>query len=167
MFTVWAPHLCKYATGEGEEKEREEDEAPLGGASGAPCVAGEFRLALDTLFETLSETQTWYVFCVNPNDSQLPNQLEGRSVKGQVRSQGLSEVARRCVNVFEVAMTPQEFVDRYRDTLVAANVHEGDPREQVEQARTALALEEKDIVLGIRMVGTPKSLFNPFAKRSS
>ena len=148
---------------ENDADEKEEEET----TGGAPCIAGQFRSALDMLFETLEEAQAWYVFCINPNDSQLPNQLEGRSVKGQVRSQGLSEVARRCVNVFEVAMTPQEFVDRYRDTLVAANVHEGDPREQVEQARTALALEEKDIVLGIRMVGTPKSPFNPFAKRSS
>ena len=102
--------------------------------------------------ETLEEAQAWYVFCVNPNDSQLPNQLEGRSVKGQVRSLGLAEVARRNVNVFEVAMTPEEFVERYGETLVAANVHEGEARERAEQTRTALGLEEKDIVLGMRMV---------------
>ena len=71
-----------------------------GGAS--PCVAGEFKSALDTLFETIEETQSWYVFCVNPNDSQLPNQLEGRSVKGQVKAVGMTEMARRCINVFEV-----------------------------------------------------------------
>ena len=111
-------------------------------------IAGSIR----ELFDTLEEAQAWYVFCINPNDSQLPNQLEGRSVKGQVRSLGLSEIARRCANVFEVAMTPSEFVDRYRDTLQEMNVHEGDPREQVEQTRTALGLEEKDIVLGMRMV---------------
>jgi chitin synthase len=71
--------------GEVEEKDREEDETP--GPSGlpsnySPCVAGEFKAALDTLFETIDETHPWYVFCINPNDSQLPNQLEGRSVKG-------------------------------------------------------------------------------------
>ncbi|KAH9913588.1 P-loop containing nucleoside triphosphate hydrolase protein [Fomitopsis serialis] len=64
---------------------------PLGTAvqaSGPPCVAGEFRSALDTLFETLEEMRSWYVFCVNPNDSQLPNQLEARSVKGQSPYEG-------------------------------------------------------------------------------
>ena len=63
--------------------EEKEGEASVT-TDGPPCVTGEFRLALDTLFETLNETQAWFVFCINPNDSQFPNQLEGRSVKGQV-----------------------------------------------------------------------------------
>lgn len=119
-----------------------------GSNSTSPCVAGEFRAALDTLFETLEETQTWYVFCINPNDSQLPNQLEGRSVKGQVRSIGLSEIARRCGTVFEVGMTPEEFCERYREGLDAAGVMEGDGRERAAQARTAFGLGERDLVLG-------------------
>ncbi|PCH37422.1 glycosyltransferase family 2 protein [Wolfiporia cocos MD-104 SS10] len=148
-----------------EEREREQDEEPLGTAviaNGPPCIAGEFRAALDTLFETLEETQSWYVFCINPNDSQLPNQLEGRSVKGQVRSLGLSEVSRRCVNVFEVNMTSDEFVQRYRAHLTALNVTEGDPHEQIEQARIALSLQEKDIVLGVRQVFLSQAAFHAF-----
>ena len=148
--------------GDVEEQDREEDEnnpptATLtGGAS--PCVAGEFKSALDTLFETIEETQSWYVFCVNPNDSQLPNQLEGRSVKGQVKAVGMTEMARRCVNVFEVGMTPEEFCDRYRDGLTAGGVTEGHDREMVAQARTAFGLGEKDLVLGQHKV----SIFQNF-----
>ncbi|GBE85565.1 hypothetical protein SCP_0800820 [Sparassis crispa] len=136
-----------------DEKERE-DEEPLGtmGSGGAPCVAGEFRTALDTLFETLEETQSWYVFCINPNDSQLPNQLEGQSVKGQVRSLGLAEIAWRSVNVFEVTMLPDEFVRRYKAQISSLCVVEGDPREMVEQARTVLGLQVIDIVLGLHKV---------------
>jgi chitin synthase len=126
---------------------KDEEEAPTL-SSGSPCVAGEFRAALDTLFETLDETQAWYVFCVNPNDSQLPNQLEGRSVKGQVRSVGLAEIARRCVNVFEVNMTPDEFCERYKLGLEAGGVTEGGSTERVQQARTAFGLAEPDVVVG-------------------
>lgn len=140
---------------ETDADEKEEEEAP----GTALCIAGQFRAALEMLFETLEEAQAWYVFCVSPNDSQLPNQLEGRSVKGQVRSLGLSEVARRCANVFEVAMTPQEFIDRYRDTVQQVGVQEGEPRERVEQTRTALGLEEKDIVLGMTMVSPSRVCF--------
>jgi chitin synthase len=75
------------------------------------------RSALDTLFETLDETQGWYVFCINPNDLQLPNQLEGRRVKVQVKSTRLSEIARRCVNAFEDGMTFEEFCERYQEPL--------------------------------------------------
>jgi chitin synthase len=102
-------------------EEKEEDEQATTG--GPPCITGEFRSALDTLFETLNETQVWFVFCINPNDSQLPNQLEGRSVKRQVRTAGLPEIARRCVNTFETNMTPEEFCDRYRDPLASSRVH--------------------------------------------
>ncbi|KAI0922672.1 hypothetical protein AcV5_009583 [Taiwanofungus camphoratus] len=150
--------------GDIDEKDKD-DEEPLGTiatSSGPPCVAGEFRAALDTLFETLDETQSWYVFCINPNDSQLPNQMEGRSVKGQVRSLGLAEIARRSVNVFEVNMTPDELVQRYKSQLTALNIIEGDPREQVDQARTALGLEEKDVVLGLHKVFLSQAAFRAF-----
>ncbi|KAA1474601.1 glycosyltransferase family 2 protein [Dentipellis sp. KUC8613] len=132
--------------GDIDEKEKDEDEPPVQG--GSPCIAGEFRSALDTLFETLSETQTWYVFCITPNDSQLPNQIEGRSVKGQIRSLGLPEIAKRCAHVFEVGMTPREFCDRYREQIAEVGIIEGETREQIEQARTALGLGDSDLVLG-------------------
>ncbi|OCH90496.1 glycosyltransferase family 2 protein [Obba rivulosa] len=147
---------------EGEDDREKDDEEPLGtlGSGGPPCVAGEFRSALDTLFDTLEETQSWYVFCVNPNDSQLPNQMEGRSVKGQVRSQGLPEIARRCANMFEVTMTPEEFVGRYKDYMSTLGIIEGEPREQVEQTRTALGLQERDIVLGMHKVFLSQAAFH-------
>ncbi|KAF8905955.1 glycosyltransferase family 2 protein [Gymnopilus junonius] len=152
-----------------EEKDRDEEDT-LANAPGtpghmnssSPCVAGEFKAALDTLFETIDETQPWYVFCINPNDSQLPNQLEGRSVKGQVKALGLTEVARRCVNVFEVGMTPREFAERYMEGLQAGGVVEGDEREVVQQARTVFGLNERDLVLGTHRVFLSQTAFHKF-----
>ena len=141
--------------GDVEEKDREEDETPLPAgltSNYSPCVAGEFKAALDTLFETIDETHPWYVFCINPNDSQLPNQLEGRSVKGQVKALGVTEVARRCVNVFEVGMTPGEFCSRYNQGLQDAGVVEGGEREVIEQARNVYGLNERDLILGTHKV---------------
>ncbi|KAF8965794.1 glycosyltransferase family 2 protein [Flammula alnicola] len=148
-----------------EEKDRDDEEttgAPGHITSTSPCVAGEFKAALDTLFETIDETQPWYVFCINPNDSQLPNQLEGRSVKGQAKAVGLAEIARRCVNVFEVNMTPEEFCDRYKDGLQAGGVTEGDDREVIAQARTAFGLGERDLVLGTHRVFLSQAAFHKF-----
>ncbi|KAJ8090580.1 hypothetical protein PM082_018137 [Marasmius tenuissimus] len=78
----------------------------------------------------------------------LPNQLEGRSVKGQVRSFGLAEIAKRCGVVFEVNMTPDEFCERYEEGVAEVGVVEGAEKERVQQARTALGLEGMDTVLG-------------------
>lgn len=138
------------------EKEKDEDDfwdssRGIGGAGldKKPCVAGEFRAALDTLFETLDETQVWYVFCMNPNDSQLPNQLEGRSVKGQVKSAGLAEIAKRCVNVFEVSLTPEEFWERYRNGLESAGVRSEDAEKtKVDKAKKAFGFDDPDLVIG-------------------
>ncbi|KAJ7473492.1 glycosyltransferase family 2 protein [Mycena latifolia] len=139
----------------------EDEEAGEGGA-GTAAVAGAFRAALDTLFATLDETQAWHVFCINPNDAQLPNQLEGRSVKGQVRSAGLTQVARRGACVFEVGMTPAEFCERYAEGLEAGGVSEGEERERVQQARTAFGLGEKDVVLGVHKVYLSQAAFHKF-----
>lgn len=146
----------------GEEDKDDLDDNDTGKA---PCVAGEFRSALNTLFTTLDETQAWNVFCINPNDSQLPNQMEGRAVKGQVRSAGLSEIARRCVNVFEVNMTLEEFCDRYRDQLNTLNIHEGEPASKIEQTRTALDLQEKEIVIGQHKVYLSQRAFHKLEDR--
>jgi chitin synthase len=69
-------------------------------------------------------------------------------VKGQGKAVGMTELAKRCINVFEVGMTPEEFCDRYREGLNAAGVTEGSTRELVGQARTAFGLGEKNLVLG-------------------
>ncbi|KIJ64935.1 glycosyltransferase family 2 protein [Hydnomerulius pinastri MD-312] len=146
-----------------EQEDRDDDDAPSSG--GAPCVAGEFRAALDTLFDTLSDTQNWFVFCVNPNDSQLPNQLEGRSVKGQVRSSGLAEIAKRNVNVFEAGMTPDEFCQRYKDPIYALGVLDGAPRDKVERTRSLLNLKEFDMVLGQYKVFLSQAAFHALEDR--
>ncbi|KAF7973093.1 hypothetical protein HWV62_16302, partial [Athelia sp. TMB] len=145
------------------EENEDDDESPSTG--GAPCVAGEFRSALDTLFDTLNETQAWFVFCINPNDSQMPNQLEGRSVKGQVRSAGLPEVAKRSVSVFEVGMSPEEFCERYRHPLNDLNITEGSYEEQVEQSKTALSLGDDDIVIGTHKIFLSQVAFHNLEDR--
>ncbi|KAF9225027.1 glycosyltransferase family 2 protein [Gyrodon lividus] len=148
-----------------EEQERDEDDPPSSTSGLTPCVAGEFRAALDTLFETLSDTQNWFLFCVNPNDSQLPNQLEGRSVKGQVRSLGLAEIARRNVNVFAVGMTPDEFCGRYKEPIGKMGVIDGSSREKVERTRGVLDLKEFDIVLGQYKVFLSQAAFHSLEDR--
>ncbi|KAJ7265999.1 glycosyltransferase family 2 protein [Mycena haematopus] len=133
-------------------------------ASGNGAIAGEFRAALDTLFSTLTETHTWHAFCINPNEAQLPNQLEGRSVKGQVRSAGLTAVAQRAAEgVFEVGMPMGEFLERYREPLAERGVDvAADEYGVVEQARGAFGLGERDLVPGVTRVYLSQAAFHRF-----
>ncbi|KAN0059843.1 Chitin synthase, class 8 [Thecaphora frezii] len=80
---------------------------------GVRCVAGEFKAALDMLFETLDDTKAWFALCIRPNDNQLPNQFEARVVKQQIKCLGLSELSRKLLNEYSVSMTYEEFCQRY------------------------------------------------------
>ena len=110
---------------------------------------------LDTLFNTLSETQMWYIFCINLNDARLPNQLKGCAVKVQVRSAGLGAVVVRCSGgstgatgrMWEVGVKIGEYWKRYCIPLSALGVpilEEREQRDGVARARTVLGLDEAD-----------------------
>jgi chitin synthase len=131
-----------------QTNEEKEDDDDTGVPPGVACIAGEFRGALDTLFQTLEDAHSWYIICINPNDGQLPNQLEGRGVKAQIRHLGLSAIAMRASVVFEVSMLPSEFCERYQDQLAMLGISEGNDSERIAQARTALDLSSNDIVQG-------------------
>ncbi|RXW18316.1 hypothetical protein EST38_g7538 [Candolleomyces aberdarensis] len=154
----------------------------------AACIAGGFKNALDTLFETLNETQAWYVFCVNPNDSQLPNQLEGRSVKGQVKASSMVGVARRGAvvapvgssspfgtqdgaaggGIWEVRMTYGEFAGRYKEVVAldpGLDIDRMGEKVFVAQARTAMQLTEADVVMGKTKVWLSQRAFHAFEDR--
>ncbi|KAK0523106.1 Chitin synthase, class 8 [Tilletia horrida] len=111
-----------------EDGEGGEDGGAAGGKKGkgtqARCVAGDFRSALDTLFETLEDTKPWFVIALRPNDNQLPNQCEARVVKQQIKEYGLAEMARKLTNEYLVNMTFEEFCQRYAEsrTLIAVGL---------------------------------------------
>jgi chitin synthase len=56
-----------------------------------------------------------------------------------VKSTGLSEIARRCVNVFEVRMTFEEFCERYQEPLA-------------QSLGIAQVMSERDVALGQQKV---------------
>jgi chitin synthase len=71
-----------------------DDEYCTDTASGVLCVAGKFAAVLDMVVDTLANAQAQSVFCVSPNNVQLPNQLQGRSGKRSVCALGLAMVAK-------------------------------------------------------------------------
>ncbi|KAI5983209.1 P-loop containing nucleoside triphosphate hydrolase protein [Pisolithus albus] len=101
------------------EEEREDEDVAAPQNSVTPCVADEFCTALDTLFDTLGDTQNLFVFCINLNDSQLPNQLEGRSVKGQVF------LLRAAFRAMEDYLRAADVEERKRNRMREAEVEAG------------------------------------------
>jgi chitin synthase len=133
---------------EGAEVGGGNNEAP---ARGIRCVLGEFKSSMDVLYQALDETKTWYIFCLNPNDAHLPNQVETRGLRGQIRSFGMSELAKKLKHVYEVSMTHQEGCERYAAELNGYGILHGGSSPAAESLRKLLDAKkwtEDDMAIG-------------------
>ncbi|CAG8558760.1 8590_t:CDS:2, partial [Racocetra fulgida] len=81
------------------------------------CVATQISSALDELCETFEETTPWYIFCIRPNDAQLPNNFNQNVVQNQVKSLGLPEIAKRLQTEYTNGMMHLDFLERYLNAL--------------------------------------------------
>lgn len=77
---------------------------------------------------------------LNHNDSHLPNQLEGRDVKGQIQGMGLTEVSKRNVNVFESSFDVRWFVRKQLACLVHHRLWSPDPTSGCTERAMSIAL---------------------------
>ncbi|KAL2267442.1 hypothetical protein VTJ83DRAFT_4719 [Remersonia thermophila] len=72
-----------------------------GGGAGARSseqgAAGQFLAALENVKESVSApgTNTYFVFCLKPNDRRIANQFDSKCVRAQVQSLGIAEISQR------------------------------------------------------------------------
>lgn len=136
-----------------------------GGAAGKElaCVAGQHASALSTLLSTFDQAQPWFVFCLRPNDSQLPAQVETRSVKAQIRAIGLTEMAQRLQTNYEVRMTHREACERYAEEFEVRGIPEGPAYiDRLQDLKRVLQFSDSQMGLGSNRVG-PARLLRPQA----
>ena len=143
-------------------EEDEEDDQTVGGGNDEPtmgstdmqCVAGQHRAALETLLSTFDQAQPWFVFCIRPNDSQLPSQVETRSVKSQVRSYGLTEMAQRLQVCYEIKMSHSEFCERYPGEFGLKGINGGADLDKLHNLRRLMDLKETQMGIGTTTVSS-------------
>jgi chitin synthase len=118
------------------------------------CVAGQHWRAIDTLLATFEQAQPWFIFCLRPNDSQLPSQIEIRSVKTQIRALGLTEVTQRLQSSYEVRMSHGEACERYAEEFDARGIPEGpSDLDRLQDLKRVLKLSDSQMGLGTNRVG--------------
>ncbi|KAG0150342.1 hypothetical protein CROQUDRAFT_88135 [Cronartium quercuum f. sp. fusiforme G11] len=77
-------------------------------------VVTEFDGSLVVLFETLTETKTWFVWCLKTNETQLSNQFDARLVKQQIKFYNLASLARRLKDEWLVSLETNDWWERYK-----------------------------------------------------
>ena len=122
-------------TGSVERKTSDEEYRTSASAAGAPGqgASGQFLTSLDTIKRTLTSagTNTYYVFCLKPNDRRIANQFDSKCVRAQVQTFGIAEISQRLRNAdFSVFLPFGEFLG----LALAEAVLVGSEREKAEVA---------------------------------
>lgn len=142
---------------EKEEQDEREDSAHVGGGNdqapikGVRCVLGEFRGAMDLLYDALNDCQPWFIFCLNPNDAHLPNQVETRGLRASIKSLGFVEIARKLATTFEIHVPHEDACERYADELNAYGIPHGGVSPAIDAMRSLAAAkhwQERDMAIG-------------------
>ena len=116
-------------------------------------IAGQHLAAINSLLSTFDQAQPWFVFCLRPNDSQLPSQVEARSVKAQIRSLGLTELAQSLRTNYEVRMTHGEACERYADEFSKRSIPEGPSHvDRLQDLKRVLKLGDAEMTIGAARV---------------
>ncbi|GAA5976632.1 hypothetical protein JCM11641_005646 [Rhodosporidiobolus odoratus] len=76
-------------------------------------VVQEVNESLTLLLNTLQTSRSWFVFCLRPNDAQLPNQVDAKLLKHQIRAMGLAEMGKRLKGEWGVNLEIKEWWERY------------------------------------------------------
>lgn len=118
------------------------------------CVAGQHWAAISTLLQTFEQAQPWFIFALRPNDSQLPSQVETRSIKAQIRSLGLAETAQRLqTGCYEVRMLHSEACERYGEEFEVRGIPAGPPDlDRLRDLKRVLNLGDEAMAIGTNRV---------------
>ncbi|GAA5949771.1 hypothetical protein JCM21900_003288 [Sporobolomyces salmonicolor] len=90
-----------------------EDDGPEMTKLEGRSVVQEVNDSLTLLANTLNTTKPWFVFCLRPNDAQLPNQVDAKLLKHQIRALGLADFAKRLQGEWTVNLELKEWWERY------------------------------------------------------
>ena len=76
-------------------------------------AAGQFLSSLDTIRRSIvnANTNSYYVFCLKPNDRRIANQFDSKCVRAQVQTLGIAEISQRLRNAdFSIFLPFGEFL---------------------------------------------------------
>uniref|UniRef100_A0A8C2D314 Myosin X n=1 Tax=Cyprinus carpio TaxID=7962 RepID=A0A8C2D314_CYPCA len=104
-----------------------QDTVKCGSKYRRPTVSSQFKNSLHSLMSTLSASNPFFVRCIKPNNSKMPNQFEQSVVLNQLRYSGMLETVKIRRSGFPVRRTFKDFSSRYY-VLMRGLVMSDDPK---------------------------------------
>lgn len=94
--------------------------APSSKKNSRMTLCGKFKSDLDNLMTILRSTVPHFVRCIKPNIEQVPTKFEPTLVLNQLKYSGLFEAIRIRKSGYEVRLTHEQFITRYKHCLTSA-----------------------------------------------
>jgi len=142
-----------------------EEDSPAADSSKAEgrSIVQEVNDSLSLLVNTLNTTRSWFIFCLRPNDAQLPNQVDAKLLKHQIRSLGLADLAKRLQGEWTINLELKEWWDRYGDIEVLQEEHQALSalvyRDKAIRVKEILGFSEKEMGIGQKKASSSAFLF--------
>ncbi|CAB4038758.1 unconventional myosin-X-like, partial [Paramuricea clavata] len=93
-----------------------------------PTVSSQFRTSLTSLMTTLSQAHPYFVRCIKPNGSKLPDKFDPKLVLDQLRYSGMLETVRIRRAGFPVRILYADFAFSYK-VLMRGKPISGNPEQ--------------------------------------
>lgn len=110
----------------------------------APTVATRFQESLNTLLDTVSRCNPWFVRCIKPNNEKAAMKFEIPVVLQQLRYSGVLETVKIRQSGYSVRMKFQAFVSRYRCLLQGRRVTSTSNKDLCRSILESIIEESKD-----------------------
>ncbi|KAI1501023.1 class V chitin synthase [Biscogniauxia marginata] len=113
------------------EKRSKDESGKKGAPHSGQGASGQFLSALENVKQaiTAANTNTYYVFCLKPNDRRIANQFDSKCVRSQVQTFGIAEISQRLRTAdFSLFLPFGEFLG----LADAESIFVGSEREKVE-----------------------------------
>lgn len=159
-----------------EGEVEEEDEAmevitkPSAISYDSPSIISEFNESLSILISTLATTKVWQVLCLRPNDAQLPNQLESKLLKHQIRALAIPELVTRLRGEWSANLSAKEWWERYGNVEplreVGSSLNNLMFRDKVLKAKEVFGWGDKDMAVGKTKVSSISFSFPNYCRLS-
>ncbi|ORX86313.1 hypothetical protein K493DRAFT_411343 [Basidiobolus meristosporus CBS 931.73] len=109
------------------------------------CIATQLSQAVNELVETLQESTTWFVLCIQPSADPASLGFDLQHVKNQIRCYGLKQVVDRKKIEYSASLSYEDFFNRYGKQV---GLDEPPSRESMDRLRKDLGWLEADMSLG-------------------
>ncbi|KAH9423690.1 hypothetical protein DERP_005271 [Dermatophagoides pteronyssinus] len=97
----------------------------------APTVSARFQESLANLFDTVSQTNPWFIRCVRPNNNREPMKFDDKIVFAQIKQSALLETINVRKDGYPVRMKYTQFVSRYHIFINTSQLPRGTPSKEI------------------------------------